>query len=76
MVAAFDVDARKVGQPVGKAIFAKPNCARVFTPKVPAGPVVQMGKVLDGVSDYMLSQPEDEGFSYRQRPSQSTSSKS
>lgn len=62
VVAAFDVDPRKVGKPVGKAIFAKPNCARVFMPKVPAGPVVQMGPVLDGVSDYMLEQPEDEAF--------------
>ncbi|HUY85038.1 MAG TPA: Myo-inositol-1-phosphate synthase [Candidatus Dormibacteraeota bacterium] len=62
VVAAFDVDKRKVGQPVGRAIFAKPNCARVFMPKVPAGPVVQMGPVLDGVSDYMLAQPEDESF--------------
>jgi myo-inositol-1-phosphate synthase len=62
VVAAFDVDRRKVGQPLGKAIFAKPNCARVFMPNVPAGPKVQMGPVLDGVSDYMLEQPEDESF--------------
>lgn len=62
VVAAFDVDKRKVGRTVGEAIFAKPNCARVFMPNVPDGPVVQMGPVLDGVSDYMLSQPEDEAF--------------
>lgn len=62
VVAAFDVDSRKVGQPLNKAIFAKPNVARVFAPDVPAGPTVQMGPVLDGVSDYMLEQPEDEGF--------------
>ncbi|HSW85611.1 MAG TPA: inositol-3-phosphate synthase [Candidatus Saccharimonadales bacterium] len=62
VVAAFDVDKRKVGKSVGIAIFASPNCARVFMPKVPRGPIVQMGPVLDGVSDYMLSQPEDEGF--------------
>lgn len=62
VVAAFDVDKRKVGLPVGQAIFAKPNCARVFMPNVPAGPVVQMGPVLDGVSDYMKEQPEDESF--------------
>jgi myo-inositol-1-phosphate synthase len=62
VVAAFDVDKRKVGQPVGQAIFAKPNCVRVFMPDVVAGPVVQMGPVLDGVSDYMLEQPEDESF--------------
>ncbi len=62
LVAAFDVDSRKVGKPVGEAIFAKPNCARVFQADVPAGPVVQMGPVLDGVSDYMLEQPEELGF--------------
>jgi myo-inositol-1-phosphate synthase len=62
VVAAFDVDKRKVGLPVGAAIFAKPNCARVFMPDVPAGPIVQMGTVLDGVSDYMLAQPEDQSF--------------
>ena len=62
VVAVFDIDKRKVGKPAGQAIFAKPNCARVFMPKVPDGPVVQMGPVLDGVSDYMLEQPEDESF--------------
>jgi len=62
VVAAFDVDKRKVGKPIGKAIFAKPNCARIFMPNVPLGCKVQMGPVLDGVSDYMLKQPEDLGF--------------
>lgn len=62
LVAAFDVDPRKVGKPVGEAIFAKPNCTRVFQADVPAGPIVQMAPVLDGVSDYMLEQPEDLGF--------------
>jgi myo-inositol-1-phosphate synthase len=31
-------------------------------PKVPDGPTVKMGEVLDGVSDYMLEQPEDQAF--------------
>lgn len=62
VVAAFDVDKRKVGKPVGEAIFAKPNCARVFQKDVPAGPIVQMGNICDGVSQHMLDQPEDEGF--------------
>jgi myo-inositol-1-phosphate synthase len=62
IVAAFDVDRRKVGRPVGEAIFAKPNCARVFCDEVPDGPIVQMGSVLDGVSDYMQEQPEKYGF--------------
>ena len=62
VVCAFDVDRRKVGIPVGMAIFSKPNCARVFMSEVPDGPLVQMGNVLDGVSEYMLNQPEDESF--------------
>lgn len=62
IVAAFDVDRRKVGRPVGEAIFAAPNCARVFQEDVPDGPIVQMGIISDGVSDYMLKQPERMGF--------------
>lgn len=62
IVAAFDVDRRKVGRSVGEAIFAAPNCARVFCPEVPDGPVVQMGPVFDGVSNLMLEQPEKYGF--------------
>lgn len=62
VVAAFDVDKRKVGKPLGRAIFEKPNCARQFMDNLPEGPIVQMAPVLDGVSDYMLEQPEDEGF--------------
>ena len=62
VVAAYDVDPRKVGKPAGEAIFAAPNCARIFMPKVPKGPFVQMGRVLDGVSNYMLDQPEEVGF--------------
>lgn len=62
VVAAFDVDRRKVGRPVGEAIFAAPNCARVFCKDVPDGPIVNMGMALDGVSDYMQKQPEKYGF--------------
>jgi len=58
IVAAFDVDRRKVGRPVGEAIFAHPNCARVFCEDVPDGPIVEMGPILDGVSEYMATQPE------------------
>lgn len=62
VVAAFDVDARKVGLPMGQAIFQEPNCARVFAKDVPDGPIVQMGEVLDGVSEYMQNEREDRGF--------------
>jgi len=63
IVAAIDVDRRKVGRPVGEAIFALPNCARIFNPRPPDGPIVQMGHPLDGVSDFMQNtQPERLGF--------------
>lgn len=62
VVAAFDIDRRKVGRSVGEAIFAKPNCARVFNPDVPDGPIVQMGHLLDGVSEHMMDYPEEERF--------------
>ena len=35
IVAAFDVDARKVGRDVSQAMFAQPNCTKVFYPDVP-----------------------------------------
>ncbi|OWK33852.1 inositol-3-phosphate synthase [Sphingomonas dokdonensis] len=63
-VAAFDVDSRKVGLDLGKAIFAKPNCTKVFHADVPdTGTVVQMGVRLDGVAPHMLTAANDRGFS-------------
>ncbi|MCI0667083.1 MAG: inositol-3-phosphate synthase, partial [Methylococcaceae bacterium] len=35
VVAAFDIDRRKVGKDVSKAIFAKPNCTKVFCEDIP-----------------------------------------
>lgn len=63
VVAAFDIDARKVNQPLHKAIFAKPNCTQVFAPDVPASDViVQMAPVLDGYSSHMKEYPQDNAF--------------
>lgn len=63
VVAAFDIDARKVGEDVSQAIFAKPNCTKVFYPDVPHKDVeVKMGPVLDGVAPHMLNYPEDKRF--------------
>ncbi|MBS3942869.1 MAG: inositol-3-phosphate synthase [Dethiobacter sp.] len=54
VVAALDIDARKVGRELREAISAPPNCAALFYPDIPAGgPKVQMGRVLDGVADHM-----------------------
>jgi len=63
VVAAFDVDKRKVGKPLSKAIFAPPNCTKTICDRIPDnGVVVQMGKVLDGVSAHMKDYPEDQTF--------------
>jgi myo-inositol-1-phosphate synthase len=63
VVAAWDVDSRKVGKDVAEAIFAKPNCTAVFAPNVPpTGTVVRMGKILDGVADHMADFNEDRTF--------------
>ncbi len=63
VVAAFDIDARKVGRPIGQAIRALPNNTQVFCEQVPpGGPTVQMGPVLDGVSEHMADYPEHQRF--------------
>jgi len=63
VVAAFDVDARKVGRPVNEAILAPPNCLAPICPDLPPGEVlVQMGPVLDGVAAHMAEYPEARTF--------------
>ena len=63
VVAAFDIDQRKVGMRVEEAIFAKPNCAKVFQRVLPESVVtVQMAPVLDGVAAHMADYPDDEAF--------------
>lgn len=63
IVAAFDIDGRKVGHDISEAIFALPNCTKVFYPDIPLkGVEVKMGPVLDGVAPHMLNYPEDKRF--------------
>ncbi|MGB9668685.1 MAG: inositol-3-phosphate synthase [Thermosulfidibacteraceae bacterium] len=63
VVAAFDVDERKVGKDLSEAIFSKPNCTTVFFKDVPKlGVEVLMGPVLDGVAAHMYEYPEDRSF--------------
>ncbi len=63
VVAAFDIDRRKVGKRVEEAIFAQPNCTKVFQKVLPVSDVVvQMGAVLDGVASHMVDYPDDEAF--------------
>ncbi len=54
VVAAFDIDKRKIGKDVSEAIFELPNNTATFCPNVPkTNAIVQMGKILDGFSDHM-----------------------
>ena len=63
VVAAFDVDTRKVGRPIQEAIFAPPNCTVVFQRELPDnGVTVQMGPVMDGVAGHMRDYPEQQSF--------------
>ena len=63
IVAAFDIDRRKVGRPVEDAIFAEPNCTMVFQSVLPVSNVrVQMGPILDGVAPHMADYADDEAF--------------
>jgi len=63
VVAAFDIDARKVGKPLEEAVFAPPNCTKVFDREIiPSGVTVRMGNLLDGVSAHMRDYPENRTF--------------
>ena len=63
IVTAFDIDKRKVGRDVSEAIFAHPNCTKVFCRDIPRmGTKVKMGPVLDGVAPHMEEYPEDKRF--------------
>jgi myo-inositol-1-phosphate synthase len=63
VVAAFDIDVRKVGKDVNEAIFELPNCTAVFCKELPKAKVpVQMGRVLDGVAEHMEQYPDARTF--------------
>ncbi|MDJ0979107.1 MAG: inositol-3-phosphate synthase [Erythrobacter sp.] len=68
VVLGIDVDERKVGRPLGEAIFAKPNNTKAIESDMAsnAAPVI-MGKCLDGVSDHMRAAGE-RGFVVCNRP--------
>jgi myo-inositol-1-phosphate synthase len=68
VVCAFDVDARKVDQPLDVAILAPPNNTRTLYRRLPHSKVlVQMGPVLDGVAAHMREYPPDQAFSIADR---------
>lgn len=63
IVAAFDIDKRKVGKPLREAIFEKPNCTLIFERNIVNGDVpVMMGPILDGIAPHMKDYPPDRTF--------------
>ncbi|HFD12308.1 MAG TPA: inositol-3-phosphate synthase [Crenotrichaceae bacterium] len=69
VVAAFDIDQRKVGKDVSQAIFAKPNCTAVFCSNIPdSGTRVEMGVLLDGCSEHMGHYSRDSTFMVADAP--------
>ncbi|MGZ8805029.1 MAG: inositol-3-phosphate synthase [Microbacterium sp.] len=52
VVAAFDVDANKVGKDVAEAIFTEPNNTIRFSEVAPLGVTVSRGRTLDGLGTY------------------------
>ena len=69
VVAAFDIDRRKVGKDLSEAIFAKPNCTTVFCGEIPQnGVTVQMSPIMDGFSEHMQDYHEDRTFLLADEP--------
>ena len=63
VVAAFDIDKRKVGKDISEAIFQLPNCTKPIYPDIPQkGVVVKMGRVLDGLADHMKNYDKKYAF--------------
>jgi myo-inositol-1-phosphate synthase len=62
VVAAFDIDKRKVGKDVSEAIFSNPNCTTRFCKVSYMGTKVKMGKILDGFSEHMKYHEDDKTF--------------
>lgn len=63
VVMAIDVDARKVGKDISEAMFAKPNCTKVFCKDIQHyGVNVEMGIPFDGVSEHMKNYKDDITF--------------
>ena len=63
VVAAWDIDARKVGYDISEAIFNPPNCTAVFKRDIPkTGVTIRKGKVLDGFPEHMKNYPPENAF--------------
>src|SRR5438045_9172547 len=63
VVAAFDIDRRKVGLDGAEAIFAPPNCTKVFCDNLkPTGARVLLGCVFDAFPEHMKESNGDRTF--------------
>jgi myo-inositol-1-phosphate synthase len=63
IVAAFDIDKRKVGRDISDAIFQLPNCTAIFCNNISnTNTKVRMGKILDGFSPHMTNYEDDYTF--------------
>ena len=69
VVAAYDVDKRKVGKDVHEAVFAEPNCTKAIYPDLPrSGITVRMGRILDGVAGHMKNYDDKFTFVLADKP--------
>ncbi|QCK86176.1 inositol-3-phosphate synthase [Phreatobacter aquaticus] len=59
VVAAFDIDARKVGQDIAQGILAKPNNTIQFARVADTGVIVQRGPTLDGIGKHLVGVVEE-----------------
>ncbi|MFX1420045.1 MAG: inositol-3-phosphate synthase [Promethearchaeota archaeon] len=63
VVAAFDIDRRKVGTDVSVAIFQPPNCTKIFCKDIhKTRVIVKMGKILDSLAEHMKYYNEEYTF--------------
>jgi myo-inositol-1-phosphate synthase len=63
VVAAFDIDRRKVGRALHDAALAAPNCTTAIRASLePRSVRVQMGPVHDGVAPHMADYPAERAF--------------
>ncbi len=63
LVLAWDIDIRKIGIDLSRAIWEKPNASIAFYKDIPdTGVKVAMGRILDGVAPHMKNHPEERAF--------------
>jgi myo-inositol-1-phosphate synthase len=62
-VAAFDIDRRKVGLDLSRAIFSPPNCTTIFQSKIPNMKcVVEQGYIIDSIAAHNQDFSEHQRF--------------